>query len=184
MIHVAVNKKMEEAKSAIGGEVTYDAADLKPLGRYVADTPVLNTRNESIRLGTWNVRTLNHAGNMDNLTQEMEEMKTDILGISETHWSVCGVLNTEKHIFKCSGGEESRHGVGILLNSKVSKNLKGYWTINERLVMCKIEAKPFNITIIQCYAPTTDHPEKKVEQFYSQIEEALKNTNSQTWLSY
>ena len=45
--------------------------------------------------------------------------------------------------------------------------------------MCKIEAKPFNITIIQCYAPTTDHPEKEVEEFYSQIEEALKQTNSQ-----
>ena len=50
----------------------------------------------------------------------------------------------------------------------------------ERLVMCKIEAKPFNITIIQCYAPTTDHPEKEVEEFYSQIEEALKQTNKQT----
>ena len=52
MIHVAVNKNREEAKSTIGGEVTYDAADLKPLGRSVADTPALNTRNESIRLGT------------------------------------------------------------------------------------------------------------------------------------
>ena len=72
-------------------------------------------------------------------------MKTDILGISEIHWSGCGVLKREKHMFIYSGGEESRHGVGILLNSKVSKNLKGYWTINERLVMCKIEAKPFNI---------------------------------------
>ena len=79
MIHVAVNKNREETKSTIGSEVTYDAADSKPLGRSVADTPALNTRNESIRLGTWNVRTLNHAGNMDNLTQEMEEMKTDIL---------------------------------------------------------------------------------------------------------
>ena len=68
-------------------------------------------------------------------------------------------------MFTCSGGEESRHGVGNLLNSKVSRNLKGYWTINERLVMCKIESKPFNITIIQCYAPTTDHPEKVVEEF-------------------
>ena len=97
MIHVAVNKNREEAKGLLGGEVTYDAADIKPLGRSVADTPALNTRNESIRLGTWNVRTLNHAGNMDNLTQEMEEMKTDILGISETHWSGCGVLKREKN---------------------------------------------------------------------------------------
>ena len=101
MIHVAVNKNREEAKGLLGGEVTYDAADIKPLGRSVADTPALNTRNESIRLGTWNVRTLNHAGNMDNLTQEMEEMKTDILGISETHWSGCGVLKREKktHVY-------------------------------------------------------------------------------------
>ena len=68
MIHVAVNKNREETKSTIGSEVTYDAADLKPLGRSAADTPALNTRNESIRLGTWNVRMLNHAGNMDNLT--------------------------------------------------------------------------------------------------------------------
>ena len=88
MIHVAVNNNREEAKSMIGGEVTFDAADLKPLG-------ILNTRDESVRLGTWNVRTLSHIGNMDNLTQEMEEMKTDIIGISETHWSGCGVLKRE-----------------------------------------------------------------------------------------
>ena len=62
MIHVAVNKNREETKSTIGSEITYDAADLKPLGRSVADTPALNTRNESIRPGTWNVRTTRPQG--------------------------------------------------------------------------------------------------------------------------
>ena len=69
-------------------------------------------------IGTWNVRSLRQIGKMDNLIQEMEEMKIDILGVAETHWKESGEVRRDSHTFLYSGGERHIHGVGILLNNK------------------------------------------------------------------
>ena len=53
---------------------TDDAANSKPNGRFLADTPTLKTRNEFLRVGTWNVRTLYQAGKLDNLRQEFAKL--------------------------------------------------------------------------------------------------------------
>ena len=44
--------------------------------------------------------------------------------------------------------------------------------------MCKIQARPFNIVILQCYAPTADQPQEKIDDFYMEIETALKQNKS------
>ena len=38
-------------------------------------------------IGTWNVRTLNQDGKLENLLSEMSRLRVDILGVSETHWT-------------------------------------------------------------------------------------------------
>ena len=45
---------------------------------------------ESIRVGTWNVRTLYQCGALDNVKQEMRRLKINILGVSETKWTSKG----------------------------------------------------------------------------------------------
>ena len=78
---------------------TDDAANSKPNGRFLADTPTLKTRNEFLRVGTWNVRTLYKAGKLDNLRQEFAKFKLDILGIAETHWTERGIIQGEESVF-------------------------------------------------------------------------------------
>ena len=51
-------------------------------------------------------------------------------------------------------------------------------TISERAIMCKIQARPFNIVILQCYAPTADQSQEKIDEFYMEIETALKQNKS------
>ena len=65
-----------------------------------------------------------------------------------------------------------------MFHKKIAKCLLGYWPISERNIMCKIQAKPFNLVILQCYAPTADQSNDEIEKFYSEIELALKQTKS------
>ena len=174
----AKNCYREEKQSIDGMEVTHDAAGLKPYGRPGADLPHMKTRNVSLNIGTWNVRTLHQAGKLDNLFQELDALKTDIMGISEVRWTENGMKRTEKFTMIYSGGEKHAHGVAIVMKNSIAKSLMGYWPINDRIIMCKLQAKPFNIVILQLYAPTSDHDDEEIDTFYEEVNSALKQTKS------
>ena len=54
----------------------------------------------------------------------------------------------------------------------------GYWPISEKVLMAKLHGRPFNINIIEVYAPTHDHSDAEIEVFYEEIEKALKYAKS------
>ena len=54
----------------------------------------------------------------------------------------------------------------------------GFWPISDRSILIKLEGKPFNISIIQVYAPTQDHGDEEIEAFYEEIEKAIKIVKS------
>ena len=68
---------------------------------------------------TWNERSLLEKGKMAGVIQEMEEMKTDILGLAETWWKDNGVFMTsipsleEKYKVIFAGGQTARRGLGL-----------------------------------------------------------------------
>src|SRR5205807_775345 len=67
-------------------------------------------------------------------------------------------------------------GVGMLLSTKARKSLMGYNPINSRLITARFKATPFNITIINVYAPTSDASEEDIETFYDNLEDAVART--------
>ena len=105
-------------------------------------------RGKLLNIGTWNVRTLYLPGMKDDYTM----------------------------IY--SGGEDHKNGVGIILRNEVAKSLIGYWPISDRVVMVKLQAKPFNINMIQVYAPTQDYDDETIEEFYEQIQSAGRDPKS------
>ena len=70
------------------------------------------------------------------------------------------------------------NGVGIILRNEVAKSLIEYWPISDRVVMVKLQAKPFNINMIQAYAPTQDYDDGAIEEFYDQNQSAVSHTKS------
>ena len=46
-----------------------------------------------------------------------------------------------------------------------------------RMISLGFQGKPFNITVIQVYAPTTDAEEAKVDQFYEDLQDLLELTS-------
>ena len=54
----------------------------------------------------------------------------------------------------------------------------GYWALSERNMMLKIRAKPFDIAIIQSYAPTTSHSDEEIEVHYEEVQRMMKQVKS------
>ena len=101
-------------------------------------------------------------------------MKLDVLGISECKWTDSGTVMKDNQIMICYGGREHKNGVGIIMRREMARSLIGYWAISERMIMIKLQGKPFNVSIIQVYAPTQDHEDEGMELFYHEIQTAIK----------
>ena len=56
-------------------------------------------------------------------------------------------------------------------NAVLGCNLK-----NNRMISVHLQGKPFNITVIQVYAPTSNTEEAEVEQFYEDLQDFLEPT--------
>ena len=82
-----------------------------------------------------------------------------------------------------SSGEKHRNGVGIVMKNSVAKSMLGFWAISDRVIMMKLEAKPFNINVIQVYAPTQDHDGEEIETFYQEIQNGIKYAKSDEVIS-
>ncbi|MCH9665805.1 MAG: hypothetical protein K0U41_08180 [Gammaproteobacteria bacterium] len=146
----------------------------------VPDRQHATVRNkECIKIGTWNVRTLYQAGKLDNVRQEMDRLEINILGICETRWSNNGEVFSEEHRMIYSGGEHHERGVGLILDKERSKCVLGYWQLSDRVLLVKLRGKPFNISLIVVYAPTSDSTDEESDKFYDTLDMAKAQCKSQ-----
>ena len=109
--------------------------------------------------------------------QEMTGLNIDILGISELKWMGMGEFNLDDHyIYYCGQESLRRNGVALIVNKKFQKAILGYSLKNDRIISVHFQGKPFNITVIQVYAPTTNAKEAEVEWFCEGLQDLLELT--------
>ena len=114
---------------------------------------------EQYCIGKWNERSLNH-GKLEVVKQEMTRANIDILGISELKYTGMGKFNSNDHyIYYCGQEFLRRNGVALIVNKKVWNTVLGCNYKNNRMISVCFQDKPFNITVIQVYAPTTNAKE-------------------------
>ena len=102
--------------------------------------------------------------------QEMERVNIDILGISELKETGMGEFNSDDHFIYYCGQESLRsNGVAIMVNKGVWNAVLGCNLKNNRMISVHFQGKPFNITEIQVYAPTSNAEEAEVEWFYEDL---------------
>ena len=81
-----------------------------------------------------------------------------------------GELNSDDHyIYYCGQESLRRNGVTIMVNKRVRNAVLGYNLENERMISVRFQGKPFNITVIEVYAPTSNTEEAEVEWFYKDL---------------
>ena len=104
-------------------------------------------------------------------------MIVNILGISELKWTGMGEFNSDDHyIYYCGQEYLRRNGVAIIVNKRVQNAVFGYNLRNDRMISVPFQGKPFNITVIQVYAPTSNAEEAEVERFYEDVQDLLELT--------
>ena len=107
-------------------------------------------------------------------------MGIDIMGLAEVRWLQSGKIVCNDHTMIYSGHKKDhKHGLGLLLSKVVSKSVLGYCALSDRILLVRIHGKPFNLSIIQVYAPTSASSEEEIEDFYSDLEDAHKKCGNQ-----
>ena len=119
---------------------------------------------EQYCIGTWNVKSMNQ-GKLQVVKQDMARMNINILGISELKWTEMDEFNSDDRYIYYSGQESFRNGVAIIVNKRVQNAVLGCNLKNDRMISVHFQGKPFNITVIEVYAPTTNAEEAEVEWF-------------------
>ena len=116
-------------------------------------------------------------GKLEVVKQEMARVTINILGISELKWTGMGEFNSDDHYIYYCGQESLRiNGVAIMVNKRVQNAVLGRNLKNDRMISVCFQGKPFNITVIQLYAPTSNAEEAEVEHFYEDLQDLLELT--------
>ena len=114
--------------------------------------------------------------------QEMARVNVDILGISELKWTGMVEFNSDDHYIHYCGQESLRRdGVAIMVNKRVRNAVLRCNLKNDRMISVHFQGKPFNITVIQVYAPTSNVL-VEVAQFYEDLQDLLELTSKKRCL--
>ena len=130
---------------------------------------------KKIRVGTWNVRTMNKPEKLENIKHEMNRLNIDIMGLSEVRWKESGDYTDGEIRIIYSGGERAERGVAILVKGKIRKTVERYECISDRIMWLKLKGEKVDTSIIQVYMPTSEHPDEEIDEMYDAIEEILEN---------
>ena len=109
--------------------------------------------------------------------QELARLNVNVLGIRELKWTGIGEFNSNDHyIYYCGQESLRRNGVAIMVNKRVRNAVFGCNLKNDRMISVHFQDKPFNITVFQVYALTSDAEEAEVERFYEDLQDLLELT--------
>ena len=104
-------------------------------------------------------------------------MRPSELGISELRWTEMGEFKSEDlYIYYCGQESLRRNGVAIIINKRVQNAVLGCNLKNNRMISVRFQGKPFSITVIQVYGPTSNAEEAEVEWFYENLQGLLELT--------
>ena len=116
-------------------------------------------------------------GKLEVVKQEMVRVNVNILGIREVKWTGMGEFNSDDHYsYYCGQESLRRNGIVIIVNKRVRNAVFGCNLKNDRMISVRFQGKPFNITVIQAYAPTSNAEEAEVEWFYEDLQNLLELT--------
>ena len=106
-------------------------------------------------------------GKLEMGKQEMARVNINILGIRLLKWTGMAEFNSDDHyIYYCGQESLRRSGVALIVNKRVQNAVLGCNLKNDRMMSVRFQGKPFNIRVIQVYAPTSNAEEAEIERFY------------------
>ena len=116
-------------------------------------------------------------GKLEVVKQETARVNINIFGVSELKWMGMDGFNSDDHyIYYCGQESLRRNGAALIINKRVPNVVLGCNLKNDRMIAVHFQGKPFNITVTQVYALTSNAEEAEVEQFYEDLQDLLELT--------
>ena len=116
-------------------------------------------------------------GKLEVFKQEMTRVNVNMLEIRELKWTGMGEFNSDDpYIYYCGQESFRRNGIAIIVNKRVRNAVLGCSLKNDRMISVHFQDKPFNITVIQVCAPTSNAEEAEVERFYEDLQDLVELT--------
>ncbi|XP_050306329.1 uncharacterized protein LOC126743336 [Anthonomus grandis grandis] len=123
-----------------------------------------------IKIATYNTRTMTSKEHLEILENELEHIKWDIIGLSETRRQGESVTTlTSGHLLYQKNADRNSHigGVAIMINKKLKHLVTKTEAALNRVIYIILKInKRCSMQVIQVYAPTSSSPDQEVEQFY------------------
>ena len=117
-------------------------------------------------------------GKLEVVKQEMARVTIDILGISKLKWTGMGEFNSDDHYtYYCGQESLRRNGTALTINKRAQNAVLEYSLKNDRMISIHSQGKPFNITVIQVYALSSNADKAEVEWFYEDLQDLLELTS-------
>ena len=133
-------------------------------------------RKEEYCIGTWNVKSMNQ-GKLEVVKQDMARVNVNILQIRKLKGTRMGEFNSDDHyIYYCGQESLRRNGVAITVNKRVRSAVLGCSLKSDRMISIHFQGKPFNITVNQVYASTSNTEEAEIEWFYEDLHDLIELT--------
>ena len=139
----------------------------------------------TMKIGTWNIRTLYRSGNIAQVAREMKRRGIDVMGISETHWMGQGTMQLadgETIIYSRRDDDNHREGVCMLMSKHATASLMEWTPISERVIQARFYSKYIKLTLFHIYAPTEDTAEQIKDEFYERLQDVLDSVNEHDML--
>ena len=165
-----------EMRGKIAPEKGWSKAKQHPAVDVSGGESKVQSCKEQYCIGIWNVTSMDQS-KLKVVKQERARVNIDILGISELKCTGMGDFNSDDHfIYYCGQESLRRNGVALIVNKRVQNVLFGCSLKNDRMISVCLQGKPFNITVIQVYAPTSNADETEVEWLYEDLQDLSELT--------
>jgi exonuclease III len=142
-------------------------------GRIKLQRRMQRKRTQDIRIGTWNARTLNRPGALQEMKEEMVKYEIDILAIQETRWPSEGILCQRDATFYYTKSKQEMYGVAFVVNKRTQEEIIDFKPINERICIIRYKTNFYKVTLINVHGPTEDKDELEKEDFYRKLHNVI-----------
>ena len=146
-----------------------------PLHAASADLRYTSLPLYSLRIATWNVRTLNADSKPEQLVHRLQQYNIDICCITEVRWPYSGMKDVGGWKLAFSGRDDGqlRQGVGVMLSPRAAAAYIDSQPISEGVLLVKLRLKSSTLSVICAYAPTNDYPEDQKDAFFVELQHAV-----------
>lgn len=145
--------------------------------------------NDTLKISTYNVRTLAETGKFQEICMTASKYNLDFIALQEIRYTTDKDIDyidnqtCPYYLIYASANKQAKNkngGVGILINKKYKEHIKKYEKISSTTLATHINTKP-ELIIISVYAPTESSNKEQKDKFYNDLEEYIeKNKHSLT----